>query len=61
MTREMGCTMRLLRFGRFMWVIWKVVLPYRELRIVDEHGFRAWAELATEGVDPVPPLPSTRG
>jgi hypothetical protein len=53
--------MRLLRFGRFMWVIWKVVLPYRELRIVDEHGFRAWAELATEGVDPVPPLPSTRG
>jgi hypothetical protein len=57
LTQETGCTMRLLRFGRFVWVMWKVALPYRELRIIDEQGFRAWAELVTEGVDRGPPEP----
>lgn len=55
LTQETGCTMRLLRFSRFVWVMWKVALPYRELRIIDEQGFRAWAELVTEGVDRGPP------
>lgn len=45
LTRETGCTMRVLRLGRFVWVLWKVTLPHRELRVVDEQGFRAWADL----------------
>lgn len=55
LTQETGCTMRLLRLGRFMWVIWRMAVPYRELRIIDEHGFLAWAELVTDGVDRGPP------
>ena len=47
--------MRLLRLGRFMWAIWKVTLPYRELRIVDEHGFLVWANSVTEAADRGPP------
>lgn len=56
LTQETCCTMRLLRFGRFMWVMWQVALPYTELRIVDERGFRAWAELvAADRSDRGPP------
>jgi hypothetical protein len=55
LTQETGCTMRLMRLGRFMWVNWKVAVPYRELRIIDEQGFRAWAELVTEAVERGPP------
>ena len=55
LTQETGCTMRLLRLGRFIWVNWKVVLPYRELRVIDEQGFLEWAELVTEAVDRGPP------
>jgi hypothetical protein len=46
LTQETGGTMRLLRFGRYVWVLWGVGLPCRELRVIDERGFRAWAELA---------------
>jgi len=55
LTQETGCTMRLLRLGRFVWVNWKVAPPYRELRVIDEKGFLAWAELVTEAVDRGPP------
>jgi hypothetical protein len=55
LTQETGCTMRLLRFGRFMWVMWRLALPYRELRTIDEQGFRVWAELVTDVVDRGPP------
>lgn len=55
LTQETGCTMRLLRLGRFVWVNWKAALPNRELRIIDEQGFRAWTELVTEAVDRGPP------
>jgi hypothetical protein len=56
LTQETGCTMRLLRFGRFVWVVWKVALPYRELRMVDEQGFLAWAEfVAADRQDRGPP------
>ncbi len=56
LTQETGCTMRLLRIGRFMWVNWKVTLPYRELRIIDEQGFLVWAELVADGIGRGPPL-----
>jgi hypothetical protein len=49
LTQETGCTMRLLRFGRYVWVLWGVGLPCRELRFIDERGFSAWAELAADG------------
>lgn len=49
LTQETGCTMRLLRFGRYVWVLWGVGLPCRELRVIDERGFCAWAELAAVG------------
>jgi hypothetical protein len=56
LTQETGCTMRLLRFGRYVWVLWGVGLPCRELRVIDERGFRAWAELpAVGGPDRGPP------
>jgi hypothetical protein len=58
LTQETGCTMRLLRFGRCMWVVWRVALPYRELRIIDEQGFRVWAELVTGVEDRGPPWAS---
>ena len=48
--------MRLLRFRRFVWVIWKVKLPYRELRVIDEQGFMAWTEVVTVAEDRGPPV-----
>jgi hypothetical protein len=56
LTQETSCTMRLLRLGRFVWVVWKVALPYRELRIIDELGFVVWADLVTEELDRGPPV-----
>jgi hypothetical protein len=55
LTQETGCTMRLLRLGRFMWVNWRMAVSYRELRIINEQGFLVWAELVTNGVDRGPP------
>jgi len=49
LTQETGCTMRLLRFGRYVWVVWGVGLPFRELSVIDQRGFRAWADLVTVG------------
>ncbi len=51
LTQETGCTMRLLRLGRYVWVIWNVSLPGVELRIIDEHGFQAWAQAMIRGLD----------
>jgi hypothetical protein len=56
LTQETGCTMRLLRFARFVWVLWAVRLPCGELRVAHELGFMAWAELvAAESPDRGPP------
>lgn len=57
LTQQTGCTMRLLRFGRYVWALWQVRLPGAELRLAHEEGFLAWAELV--GVDPErgPPEP----
>jgi hypothetical protein len=56
LTQETGCTMRLLRFARFVWVLWAVRLPGGELRVAHERGFMAWAELvAVESPDRGPP------
>jgi hypothetical protein len=49
LTREVGCTMRLLRLGRFVRVVWKVTLPHPELRMIDERGFCAWAHRVAGG------------
>jgi hypothetical protein len=57
LTQETGCTMRLLRFARFVWVLWAVRLPGAELRVAHERGFMAWAELvAVESPDRGPPV-----
>jgi hypothetical protein len=56
LTQETGCTMRLLRFARFVWVLWGVRLPAWELRVAHEYGFMTWAErVADESPDRGPP------
>lgn len=55
LTQETGCTMRLLRLGRYVWVIWNLSLSGVELRLIDQHGFLAWAEAMTRGVERGPP------
>jgi hypothetical protein len=55
LTQETGCTMRLLRFRRFVCFHWHLTLPCWQLRIVDQRGFRVWADLVTEIKDRAPP------
>jgi hypothetical protein len=57
LTQLTGCTMRMLRFKRFVWVNWGVTLACWELRIIDEQGYRAWAILAVIGGDRAAPDP----
>ena len=55
LTQETGCTMRLLRFRRFVWFQWRLTLPCWQLRIIDQQGFRAWADQVTQTTDRAPP------
>jgi hypothetical protein len=55
LTQETGCTMRLLRLARYVWVIWSLTLSGVELRLIDEHGFLTWAEAVTSRPERGPP------
>jgi hypothetical protein len=61
LTQETGCTMRLLRFAQFVWVLWGVRLPGSELRVAHERGSMGWAELVAverpdRGLPPAGPV-----
>lgn len=56
LTQETGCTMRLLRFKRYVWFEWGVSLSGPELRLIDRAGYQAWAEdVAGEWPERAPP------
>jgi hypothetical protein len=57
LTQQTGCTMHLLRFRPYVWVVYGVSLPCDQLRVIWERGFMAWAELVAVGSPECRPPP----